>query len=83
MYFFTNSGCSLIASEIDMKIIPFSAKVSRKVVFTETESKTTSIATPDKRFCSSKEIPNFSKVFNNSGSTSSKLANSFLGFGAA
>ena len=72
-----------MASEIEQKIIPFSFKVAWKVVFTETESITISTATPAKRFCSSILIPNFSKVFNNSGSTSSKLSNSGFCFGAA
>ncbi len=62
--------------------MPFSARVFLKVVATETESTTISIATPVKRFCSSIDIPSFSKVFNNSGSTSSKLSSSFLGLGA-
>ena len=70
----------------EQKIIPFSERVSLKVVFTETLSITMSTAillsTPLKRFCSSIEIPSFSKVFNNSGSTSSRLFNCTLGFGA-
>src|SRR5690625_6362090 len=61
MYFRTNSGCFWIASLIGIKIIPFSAKVSLKVVVTETLSTTTSIATPVKRFCSSTEIPSRSE----------------------
>ena len=52
-----------------IKMIPFSASVSLKVVATETESITISTATPVRRFCSSIEIPSFSKVFNSSGST--------------
>ena len=48
------------------------------VVATETESTTTSIATPANFFCSSKEIPSFSKVAKSSGSTSS--SESYFGF---
>ncbi len=58
-----------MASEIGQKIIPFSPNVFLNVVATETESITISTATLDRRFCSSIEMPNFSKVFNNSGST--------------
>jgi hypothetical protein len=50
---------------------------SLKVVPIETLSKTASIATFANRFCSVKEIPNFSKVFNNSGSTSFKSLSFF------
>ena len=78
MYFLTSSGCSLIASEIEQKIIPFSANVSLNVVATETESITISRATPESLFCSSIEMPSLSNVFNNSGSTSSRL--SYLAF---
>ena len=63
---------------MEQKIMPFSFNVFLNVVATETESTTTSIATPANFFCSSREIPNFLKVSNNSGSTSSKL--SYLGF---
>ena len=69
MYFFTNSGCSLIASEIEQKIMPFSAKVFLNVVATETESITISTATPESFYCSSIEIPNLLNVSNSSGST--------------
>jgi len=44
----------------------------------ETLSKTASTATLVNRFCSLREIPSFSKVSNNSGSTSSRLFNFFL-----
>ena len=71
-----------MASDIEQKIIPFSFNVSWKVVFTDTESITTSTATPASLFCSSNEIPSFSKVFKSSGSTSSRLANSGFFFGA-
>ena len=55
-------------------MIPFSARVSRKVVLTETESMTASTAMlPASAARSSRGIPSLSKVFNNSGSTSSKL----------
>ena len=40
-------------------MIPFFAKVSLKVVATETESTTMSTATPVRAFCSSIEIPSF------------------------
>ena len=63
---------------MEQKIIPFSANVSLNVVATETESITISTATPANFFCSSKEIPSLSKVFNSSGSTSSRL--SYFGF---
>ena len=53
-----------------------------KVVAIETLSKTASTATFVNRFCSVNEIPNLSNVFNNSGSTSSRLFNFFLNFGA-
>ena len=73
MYFFTSSGCSLIASFIEQKMIPFSFSVSLKEVATETESITTSTATPANFFCSSTEIPSFLNVSRSSGSTSSRL----------
>ena len=37
-YFFTKSGCSLIASEIEQKIIPFSANVSLKDVLQQIQN---------------------------------------------
>ena len=58
---------------MEQKIIPFSLKVSLNDVATETESITTSTATPANFFCSLTEIPSFLKVSSNSGSTSSKL----------
>ena len=67
-----------MASEILIKMIPFSANVFLKVVATETLSTTISIATPVNFFCSSIEIPSFLKVSKSSGSTSSKL--SYLAF---
>ena len=73
IYFFTSSGWFFIASLIEQNIIPLSFNVSLKVVATETESITTSIATPDNFFCSSTEIPSFLNVASNSGSTSSRL----------
>ena len=63
MYFLTKSGCFLIASDIEQKIIPFFAKVSLNVVATDTESTTISRATPASFFCSSNEIPSLLKVF--------------------
>ena len=56
-YFFTSSGCVLIASEIGQKIIPFLSSSPLNVVATETESKTASTATPLNLFCSFKGIP--------------------------
>jgi hypothetical protein len=67
-----------MASEIEEKITPYSANSSLKVVAIETLSKTASTATFVKRFCSVKEIPNFSNVSKSSGSTSSKLLSFFL-----
>ena len=67
-----------MASDIEQKIIPFFAKVSLKVVATETESITISTATPESFFCSSIEMPSLSNVFRSSGSTSSRLL--YLGF---
>jgi hypothetical protein len=52
------------------------------VVATETESNTASTATPDRRFCSSSEMPSFSKVARSSGSTSSSEFSFFFCFGA-
>ena len=60
---------------------PYFANFSLKVVAIDTLSKTASTATFDIFFCSSKEIPNFSKVFKISGSTSSKEFNFFFFFG--
>mgnify|MGYP001440053634 CR=1 FL=1 len=63
-------------------MIPFSSSVSLKVVATETESTTTSIATPLSLFCSSIEIPSLLNVFRSSGSTSSKESKLGLFLGA-
>ena len=71
-----------MASEIEQNIIPFSSSVSLKVVATETESTTTSIATPLSFFCSSIDIPSLSNVFKSSGSTSSSDFKSGFFFGA-
>ena len=71
-----------MASEIEQKITPAFDNSSLNVVPTETLSKTTSTATFEIRFCSFREIPNFSKASNNSGSTSSRLSNFFFFFGA-
>src|SRR5690606_601756 len=81
-YFLISSGCSLIASLIEQKIIPCSASCSLNVVATETLSITASTATPASLFCSSKEIPSLSKVSFNSGSSSSRLPNFFFTLGA-
>jgi len=67
-----------MASLIEQKMMPFSANVFLNVVATDTESTTTSIATPLSRFCSSRLIPSFSKVFKSSGSSSSRLLICFL-----
>ena len=56
--------------------------INQHLIGTETESTTTSMATPLNRFCSSKLMPKRSKVLRSSGSTSSKLSNSFFCFGA-
>ena len=56
-YLRTSSGYSCTASEIGQKITPASASFSLKVVATDTESKTTSIATPASIFCSSSGMP--------------------------
>ncbi len=63
-------------------MMPSSASLSRNVVATETLSKTASTATPVRRFCSSSEMPSFSKVRRSSGSTSSRLVSFFFCFGA-
>jgi hypothetical protein len=68
---------------MEQNIIPIEANLSLNVVATETLSNTASIAIPLKRSCSAREIPNFSNVFNNSGSTSSKDFGDTLVFGAA
>ena len=65
-----------------MKMIPFSANVFLKVVATETESTTISMATLFIIFCSSTEIPSFLYIANNSGSTSSKVLFGSAFFGA-
>jgi hypothetical protein len=46
-----------MASLIEQKMIPRSARVSEKVVFTDMLSITASTATPVRRFCSSSGIP--------------------------
>jgi hypothetical protein len=59
-YFFTSSGCSCTASENDMKMTPASASFLRKVVATDTLSKTASTATPASTSRSCSGIPSFS-----------------------
>ena len=71
-----------MASEIEQKITPAFDNSSLNVVPTETLSKTTSTATFEIRFCSFREMPNFSKASNNSGSNSSRLSNFFFFYGA-
>src|SRR6185436_10045836 len=73
-YFLISSGYSRIASVNEQKITPCFLSFSLYVVATETESNTASTATPASCFCSVKGMPSFSKVRNNSGSTSSRLA---------
>ena len=63
---------------MEEKITPYSANSSLKVVAIETLSNTASMATFVNRFCSVKDIPNFSNVFRISGSTSSRLFNFFF-----
>ena len=58
--------------------MPISASFALKVVATETLSNTASTATPESRFCSSSEMPSFSKVRRISGSTSSRLVSLLL-----
>jgi len=72
-----------MASEIEQKIMPFSASVWRNVVFTETESITASTATPARAICSSSGMPRRSNVRLSSGSTSSIEPRVLRGFGAA
>jgi hypothetical protein len=81
-YFFTSSGCSRTASENEQKMIPSSASFVLNVVATETLSNTASTATLERRCCSCSGMPSFSKVLRTSGSTSSRLASCFFGFGA-
>ena len=56
---------------------PYSPNSFLNVVAIEILSNTASTATFASRFCSFNEIPNFSKVFNNSGSISFRLFNFF------
>ena len=60
------------------KITPYFSSSSLYVVPIEVLSKIASTATLDKRFCSSKEIPNFSKVSKIAESTSSSDCNFFF-----
>ena len=82
---FQSSDTSLgtVDGEIEQKIIPCRANLSRKVVATETLSNTASTATPAKISRSCNGTPNLSYVFNNSGSTSSRLLGAEALFGAA
>ena len=65
-------------------MMPFFSSSDRNVVATETLSNTasTAILTPERRFCSSSEMPSFSYVRSSSGSTSSRLVTSTGFFGA-
>ena len=82
MCFLTNSECSFTASEKEQNMMPNSASVSLNVVATDTESITASTATPVSLSVLVSEIPSFSKVANNSGSTSSRDLGLALCFGA-
>src|SRR5688500_20158332 len=79
-YLRTRSGYSRIASLKEQKITPCFFSFSLYVVANETESNTASTATPASCFCSYRGMPSFSKVFNNPGSTSSRLAVSYCYF---
>ncbi len=86
-YFFTISGCSRIASEIEQKMTPAFFSSSLKVVTTETESKTASTATraPSTPASTSRSLsgtPSFSYISSSSGSTSSRLFGPAVFFGA-
>lgn len=72
-----------MASAIEQKMMPRSASVCLKVVFTETESITASTATPANAICSSRGMPSRSKVRLSSGSTSSIEFSFFCCLGAA
>jgi hypothetical protein len=61
---------------------PTLASSVRKVVATETESKTASTATFESLFCSSSEMPSLANVARSSGSTSSSELSFFFCFGA-
>ena len=70
-YFLTRSGCFCTASENEQNIIPIFSKSFWNVVATDTESNTASTATPASLARSPNGIPNRSKSFLISGSTSS------------
>jgi D-3-phosphoglycerate dehydrogenase len=67
---------------IGQTLASYALGIGMKVVAIDTESITASTATPVNRFCSSKEIPSFSKVALNSGSISSRLSIFFFWIGA-
>ena len=71
-----------MASLIEQKMMPSSASLSLKEVATDTLSITKSTATPDRRFCSSMEMPSLSMVARSSGSTSSREPSGALDLGA-
>ena len=81
-YCLTSAGYFSIASLIEQNITPSSANFSLKVVAMETLSNTASTATFESLFCSFKGIPSLVKVFNISGSTSSRLFFCSIFFGA-
>ena len=70
-------------SENEQKMTPASASLALNVVATDTESTTASIATPERRSCSAREMPSLSNIARSSGSTSSRLPGAALGLGAA
>src|SRR5690349_14580723 len=81
-YLRTSSGCSRTASPKEQKMIPCFASSSLYVVPTLTLSNTASTATPERRFCSLREIPSLLYVSSSFGSTSSSDASGFVLLGA-
>src|SRR3546814_12858861 len=70
-YCFTSSGWSLMASDIEQKMTPFSASSLRNVVPTETASNTASTATPASLARSCNGAPSLSEVSGRYCATSS------------
>src|SRR3546814_17263479 len=70
-YCFTSSGWSLMASDIEQKMTPFSASSLRNVVPTETESNPASTATPASLARSCNGTPSLASVPRSSCGTSS------------
>ena len=73
-YFFTSSGYSRTASDMEQNITPAFFSSPLNVVAMDTESNTASTATLASRFCSLSGMPSLSKVRSSSGSTSSREA---------